>query len=407
MTIDLSSKKKGAASFYIVAIATLMLLIIVSSFATLIVSEMTRTSNADLSQSAYDAAMAGVEDAKLAYINYMNCKRAGYSASRPESVLLSDKVDVACGKIIAWMESDQSSPSCDMVAMMLGRSVVEDGAGDGVGVGVAINENNTDDASGGNNMQQYYTCVTIDNTPTKEVREISAYQTVVFKPVFDGDSYDSINAIKIDWEENNDKPLNLSVSIVQTGENSKNDMESFRFPSQDEDKYTGTNTGTVFLEPCQTSDNCNNSVAINAETVMESNDKKPTKEPIKVGCGETDCTVIIELPRPYDGGIRSDFEVVITGYGEASGGNEVAIEYCKAAVGDDEPCKRDKNGKISLASVVNQFVVDSTGRANDLYKRVRVTLDADGGGDSMVKGPLMLGDGGLVKNVKPTVEHDF
>ena len=401
MTIDLSSKKRGVASFYIVAIATLMLLIIVSSFATLIVSEMTRTSNADLSQSAYDAAMAGVEDAKLAYINYMNCKRAGYSASRPEPVLLSDKVDVAvaCGKIIAWMESDQSSPSCDMVAMMLGRSVVEDGAGDVVGV--AINENNTDDASGGNNMQQYYTCVTIDNTPTKEVREISAYQTVVFKPVFDGDSYNSIDAIKIDWERNNDKPLNLSVSIVQTGESSKNNMESFRFPSQDGDKYTGTNTGTVFLEPCQTSDNCNNSVAINAETVMESNDKKPTKEPIKVGCGETDCTVTIKLPRPSGGGNRSDFEVVITGYGEASGGNEVAIEYCKAL------CERDENGKISLASVVNQFVVDSTGRANDLYKRVRVTLDADGGGDSIVKGPLMLGDGGLVKNVKPTVEHDF
>lgn len=401
MTIDLSSKKRGVASFYIVAIATLMLLIIVSSFATLIVSEMTRTSNADLSQSAYDAAMAGVEDAKLAYINYMNCKRAGYSASRPEPVLLSDKVDVAvaCGKIIAWMESDQSSSSCDMVAMMLGRSVVEDGAGGGVGV--AINENNTDDASGGNNMQQYYTCVTIDNTPTKEVREISAYQTVVFKPVFDGDSYDSIDAIKIDWERNNDKPLNLSVSIVQTGESSKNNMGSFRFPSQDEDKYTGTNTGTVFLEPCQTSDNCNNSVTINAETVMGSNDKKPTKEPIKVGCGETDCTVIIKLPRPYDGGNRSDFEVVITGYGEASGGNEVAIEYCKAL------CESDENGKISLASVVNQFVVDSTGRANDLYKRVRVTLDADGGGDSIVKGPLMLGDGGLVKNVKPTVEHDF
>ena len=50
--------KKGAASFYIVAFSTLILLIVATSFAAVIISEITRTSNDDLSQSAYDSSMA-------------------------------------------------------------------------------------------------------------------------------------------------------------------------------------------------------------------------------------------------------------------------------------------------------------------------------------------------------------
>ena len=72
--------KKGAASFYIVAFSTLVLIIIATSFAAIIISEVTRTANDDLSQSAYDSAMAGVEDAKIAFYNYQNCKAQGDEA---------------------------------------------------------------------------------------------------------------------------------------------------------------------------------------------------------------------------------------------------------------------------------------------------------------------------------------
>ena len=65
--------KEGAASFYVVAFSTLVLMIIATSFAAIIISEVTRTMNDDLSQSAYDSAMAGIEDAKLAFYNYQNC----------------------------------------------------------------------------------------------------------------------------------------------------------------------------------------------------------------------------------------------------------------------------------------------------------------------------------------------
>ncbi len=71
------SFKKGAASFYMVAFSTLILVIIVASFAAIIISAVIRASNDDLSQSAYDSALAGIEDAKLAYYNYRACIEQG------------------------------------------------------------------------------------------------------------------------------------------------------------------------------------------------------------------------------------------------------------------------------------------------------------------------------------------
>ena len=77
--------KKGAASFYIVAFSTLLLVIIATSFALVITSEIARTSNDDLSQSAYDSALAGVEDAKVAFSNYRRCEEAAGHAEDAES----------------------------------------------------------------------------------------------------------------------------------------------------------------------------------------------------------------------------------------------------------------------------------------------------------------------------------
>ena len=75
--------REGAASFYVVAFATLVFVIIAVSFAAVVVAEMVRTSNADLSQSAYDSALAGIEDAKLAFYNYQMCKEQGNFAIEP------------------------------------------------------------------------------------------------------------------------------------------------------------------------------------------------------------------------------------------------------------------------------------------------------------------------------------
>jgi hypothetical protein len=106
----------------------------------------------------------------------------------------------------------------------------------------------------------------------------------------------------------------------------------------------------------------------------------------------------ISLPNLY-GGESIDranglFEIAIMSFDSSSkNGESVSISYLN---GDDEP-----------VSIENQFVVDSTGRANDLYKRVKVTLDAEGQGDLVIGGPLILGGDGLWKNFSVTTEHNF
>ena len=107
--------KKGAASFYIVAFATLILMIIAVSFASIIISEMNRTSKDDLAQSAYDSALAGVEDAKLAFSNYKKCIANGATAKEPVSDAPLD-----CSAIVWYMEH----PDCGMVGKILGRDEV-------------------------------------------------------------------------------------------------------------------------------------------------------------------------------------------------------------------------------------------------------------------------------------------
>ena len=108
--------KKGAASFYIVSFSTLILVIIAASFATVIISAITRASNDDLSQSAYDAALAGVEDAKLAFANYQRClQKTGITPREPDGDGM-----VTCEEILWWMQPENAdSPMLVTLAGMV------------------------------------------------------------------------------------------------------------------------------------------------------------------------------------------------------------------------------------------------------------------------------------------------
>ena len=168
--------KEGAASFYVVAFSTLILLIIAASFTALVIAQITRNSNDDLSRSAYDSAMAGVEDAKLAFYNYQNCIAQGYVAVTP-----GDDSSLTCGEIIWLMENgskenpDNPSANCDVVARILGRTVGEDG--------VQIKEGSVQ-----NNMQQSYTC-------TKVITSLSDYRATL-------SAENALKVIQVRFDEN-------------------------------------------------------------------------------------------------------------------------------------------------------------------------------------------------------------
>ncbi len=76
------NKQSGVASIFIVVFFTLLISIIVISFVTIVSQDQRQSINSDLSNSAYDSAQAGVEDAKRGLEQYrINCLKDSTPAS--------------------------------------------------------------------------------------------------------------------------------------------------------------------------------------------------------------------------------------------------------------------------------------------------------------------------------------
>ena len=436
--------KKGAASFYIVAFSALILLIVATSFASIIISELTRTSNEDLSQSAYDSALAGVEDAKLAYYSYQNCVAQNGTGAT------GGVVD--CDTVKEIIEKPENQ-NCDMVANILGR-----GAGE-----VSISELKGADAVK-NNMQQAYTCVEIQ-TKLEDYRSTlsSTNQMRVIKTNFasDVDGHNVANDIvkvKINWFSDKGAkyawtnagsetggsvafwqtgyklaatPPTISVAMVQTAKNfNLSDFDLVR-----NDGAVRTDRAMVYLVPTNVqglasrSDGnykgaWNGSENVISDTAMQkSNDKTTTNLPYAVYCisAEDDeghefaCSATLYLPKPISG-VGGDernpdtFEFIVSlPYGKPM--TDFSMEFfcadgvskCGYQPPESEGSAPAEEGRAYLDSV--QVKIDSTGRANDLYRRVESRLETAADSSYLsVMGPLELMGGDSGEQVLKKVE---
>lgn len=375
------STKGGAASFYIVAISTLVLVIIVTSFAAVIISEVNRTANDDLAQSAYDSALAGVEDAKLAYYNYTKCledsSKTGCSVNIGETSV----------SIVDIVNKDDYK-DCSMVKKILGRGEE--------GTEVRVEE------SGGNNMEQAYTCV-IMNPVTKDYEvTVSGGTTHVAKvKLAEGTNAKDIKSIIVSWGAKDadgslvvpeDERNLLEVGVVQTA-------ETYTLDQFEMTKDGKTNRGTVFLRATKTDNNKTNDdnrLSLK-DMLLKSNDKtvkngELENEPYEIYCpegvsssqGGYACITQIDLPDPV-GGERSNDTFYVTLGGINVGAMDVKLEFCndtncmEAVTEEEKPVAYHSNPALT-ASLNMQIQVDSTGRANDLYRRVETRLGADGSG---------------------------
>ena len=400
--------RKGAASFYIVAFSTLILMIVAISFAAVIISEVERTSNDDLSQSAYDSALAGVEDAKLAYYNYQNCK-------------LNEGSSGDCANIIGLMEKEwkdtEIEEECNMVWNILGR--------DANTIADAVVESNV-----GNNMQQYATCVTMTDVLPDYRGSLSVSSPVdVVKAKFEQeDAVGKIDRVKISWYSADDAsrdgvsygnyvnnkvvfpsfsakvsaPPTISFTMLQTGPTF--DLASFSKVGNNE-----TNRGMLYLVPSQNGGSGANSGYISANNntiesaaLVKSNDKTVENLPYVVDCADSveqvegyACSVNIKLPNPVgDARNKDTFRFVISlPYGQPT--TDFSLEfYCDNQVCGDTVVNQDLSGNTETESLPAnlkgvQLDVDSTGRANDLYRRVDVRLKNQNDSFSVI-GPLEL-----------------
>lgn len=437
--------RRGATSFYIVAFSTLILVIIAASFATVMISEVTRTSNDDLSQSAYDSALAGIEDAKLAYANYQRCMAAHPTWINPSEFPGGDGTDdVTCNNIVQWMNEG----GCDTVARILGR--YNEGTKE---QGVFITESKS---STGINMQQYYTCVKIGTVLTDYRANLTADNNVRIVKVQFGNnsngvpmSAKDVATIRLSWYMMNDTetmnfsnydtdsgarvsfypatekrpatPPTLALQLVQTTEKFVLGGSTSVWDAGMVNRSNGglngisqgdrTDRATLFFTPfgdectgrfdCsslreQAKSDASSGVAqgknyegvydgsrtmiggtrggnyVSEAQVVKSNDQAISNVPFAVYCGDPDnayaCSVDVALPDPVTEGCgaqcnRSDdtFMFLVTlPYGEPD--TDFSMQFF------------DRDGNL-IELVNTQVTIDSTGRANDLYRRVETRLE--------------------------------
>jgi hypothetical protein len=346
-----NNQKRGSVSLFIVIFTALLITVVAVGFVSIMVQDQQQASTADLSQSAYDSAQAGVEDAKRALIRYQTICNADESSS-------------AC----ATAQSQIDSQTCNSAVETLKDVTVSGGE-------VAVQTNSA------NNLDQAYTCTKINldtddylgslsanNFNLIPLTGVGAFDTVQIQwfsssnlnsgTSFDVDLQDPTKGVPLllqgSWKQN--RPSLMQAQLVQFGSNgfTLGDFNSANASDQ-------SDANMLFLYPTGTTGVSNSTIDtysfVNNDIRRAGSDK-----PLAVTCtgtlasGGYACAVNITLPTPINGGNRTAFLQLSALYNNSN--------YRITLL----------NGGVPVKFNAVQPEVDSTGRTNDLFRRVQARV---------------------------------
>ncbi len=369
-----SLSKKGGASIFVVMFSIIILSIIVLGFTRLILSESRKTTNTDLSQSAYDSALAGIEDAKIALLKYHDCLAKGYTSKSGGNT---------CEQIIYNMEQGIKNQDCSTIQKVLGREQEKDNNS------VVVQETQTSTEAGNNkNMLQAYTCVTIKED-LEDYRTTLTHTSRLRVIPIRSEMIDNIGYLQIKWFSSvnhaklqssgsgikycNDKlypngscngsyqaPPVLSARLIQTDPDfNLSELSVSR-------RSDWTNIGNLlFIPKNETGD----PTIVSADKWGESANKAEN-QPLEVKCSTGDwyCRADIALPKTFNGSEKRNhsntYLLVSLPYGAPD--TDVSISaYNRDGI--------ETKNRYDFTGV--QARIDSTGRANDLYRRVETRVE--------------------------------
>ena len=341
---------KGAVSIFAVIFSTLLLTVLTVSFMGLMISAQQRAINNDLSQSAYDSALAGVEDAK-----------------RVVRACANGNVD-ACSAL-------EAASDCQVVA----RAKVN-GSVDQPETVIASN------SSSGQSFDQAYTCVNIAMDSVDYLFEAQSGRAHIV-PLR---ATQTIKKITIEWftlEDNNNAPArtptsspasSTSLPPIASWNSSAPSLiraqlitpgESFSLSSLDE----SSSSRTLFLRPANMSSGstsgmptANIQVSQAAQPRATSGDGSYSNSVCPVVCSSNyanngfSCSVTLDL---------ADDQVISTG---ASNNALLRVDSLYKGANVRVTLHSQDGSEIKFDDV--QPVVDSTGRASTLFRRVEARL---------------------------------
>ncbi len=335
----------GAVSLFVVIFSALLITVITVGFVGIMIRDQKQASDNDLSQSAYDSALAGVEDAKRAIIRYQNCVTGLETEGCDDTNVVSSLALQNCTNVVSNLVGAELSD---------GEVKVQ-----------------TDSA---NSLNQAYTCVKVamDTPDYLGVLDRDATKVIPLKGV------SAFNAVRIEWTNKSDIGGQSTVSLLNSATLSKSSNWPLKRPSliraqfiqvphagyllEDLDQSNTVDKAssqTMFLYP---STSGVNNVSIStfdsrARTGVSSLINKVTCTNISATVSYS-CSVLINLPTPVDSS-RTAYLSLQALYNRAN--------YRVTLLGGSPQTT------VNFAGV--QPEIDSTGRANDLFRRVKSRVE--------------------------------
>lgn len=338
-----SHKQRGAVSLFIIVFTALLVTVVTVSFIRIMVSDQQQATTSDLSQSAYDSAQAGTEDAKRALLFYQSECATG-DANR-------------CSNAAAHIQSPDCNASlADVITYTPGQEVlVKQTAGDTA-------------------LQQAYTCVTISLKTDDYVGSLNQDASKMIPLVGDG----TFDSVKVDWFSASDlkagtttvdvpkfsdgtplinqaswaavatpnRPPVMRTQLIQFGDSGFS-LSDFDGAGNGGGK---SNMNTLFLYP---------SDVVSTIKSFAANTRKAATSPVSSTCspslasGGYACSATITLPTPINGGNRVAYLNLASLYRKT--------DYKVTLL----------NGATPVQFNGVQPEIDATGRANDLFRRVK------------------------------------
>lgn len=351
--LNINRRQDGLVSLFVVIFSSLLLIILATGFVRLMTQDLSQSVNSDLSMSARDAALAGVEDAKrvLAECEKSGWNWTGNSACR---AIAAEKCDTVAKSGIAGNVNDS-------------ETIIQTTSGAG--------------ANSGQELNQAYTCVKIDPSAPDHKVDINQNQSALIPLNAKAD----VSKIEISWQLVGD-PGNLSQTGVTRPGGAASGMSMYKntewrnapaliqaslanpgssFTLSDLD--ANGKSGSVFLYP--------NSVTANSSASHDVGDALVTR-------------------RASDSqAVSNESQAVPCSQTRYAGGDY----FCKATISFASPLAansstallrltahyRNASARVVLYDAANnivaftdgQPVVDSTGRANNLFRRVEARLE--------------------------------
>jgi Tfp pilus assembly protein PilX len=376
--------QSGAVSLFIVIFAALLMTVVTISFIQLMIKDQQQATTSDLSQSAYDSAQAGVEDAKRLLLLNQSCVNNTAAST------------VNCAAVAAALTPAPGSneTGCDTLAKGL-----QIGDPDGETI---IQQSSSNDSK----LDQAYTCVKIGVDTDDFTGQVLVNQTTLV-PLRGVSDFDTI---ELSWFSKDDVPTSgtdpavgfpsngTNVNLPPVGDSWKANYpallrtqfmqtgDSFKLSDFDDGQAGKSNANTLFLYPTETG-------ATSTSFALDGR-RSPTNAPQPTHCensftnAEYVCTTTITLPTPIDSSANRNPFLRLSGL---YNGAHFKVSLKKGGA----------NGTPVAFNGV-QPIVDSTGRANDLFRRVQARVELTS--DMTYPDAVIDLDGDLCKNF--TITND-